>query len=185
MQDELIILVDEQDTEIGVMPKLEVHEKGLLHRAFSIFIFNSAGELLLQQRAASKYHSGGLWSNTCCSHPIAGETLEDATKRRLQQEVGLHVAMQPMFSFLYKATFGNGLTEHELDHVFIGVSDKSPKLNNHEASDYTYISLENLKKNMFAHPERYTVWLQICLPNVIEWIKSNPSFLDKKITPNE
>jgi len=125
---ELVVLVDENDNEIGVEEKINAHRKGLLHRAFSIFVFNSKNELLLQKRAADKYHSGGLWSNTCCSHPRPGENLKDAAHRRLQEEMGFDCSLREVFSFLYKKSFDNGLTEHELDHVFFGKFDGIPKL---------------------------------------------------------
>jgi isopentenyl-diphosphate delta-isomerase len=166
MMNELLILVDENDNEIGLMDKLFVHQKGLLHRAFSVFIFNSNNELLLQQRANGKYHSAGLWSNTCCSHSISGEQIEDSVARRLKEEMGMEAETQFQFKFLYQAFFENGLTEHELDHVYFGRSDDKPKPDSIEVMNWKYISLENLTKEISANPENYTAWLKICLPDV-------------------
>jgi isopentenyl-diphosphate delta-isomerase len=169
-----IILVDEKDREVGEGEKLEVHRKGLLHRAFSIFIFNSRGELLLQKRAEGKYHSGGLWTNTCCSHPRAGENLEDAAHRRLKEEMGFDCPLREAFSFVYKARFGNGLTEHELDHVFIGHYDRNPKPNPEEYEGWKWISLGELKEDVTKNPEKYTYWLRACLDRVISCMGSHP-----------
>ena len=129
---ENVILVNKDDCEVGVMEKMEAHQKGLLHRAFSVFLFNKKGEILLQQRAKHKYHSGGLWTNTCCSHPRPGESLSKATQRRLREEMGIKCEMRPAFSFIYKKKFANGLTEHELDHVFLGRFDGTPEINKEE-----------------------------------------------------
>lgn len=164
---DLLILVDENDNEIGLMEKFAVHQKGSLHRAFSIFVFNSKGELLLQQRADGKYHSGGLWTNTCCSHPINGEEIEFTIKKRLKDEMGIDCETNFQFSFIYKAEFDNGLIEHELDHVYFGKSDEIPMLNFLEAKDWKYISLENLEKVIHQNPNDYTPWLRICLPKII------------------
>lgn len=166
MMNELLILVDENDNEIGLMDKLSVHQKGLLHRAFSVFIFNSNNELLLQQRASGKYHSGGLWSNTCCSHSIYSELIENSVVRRLKEEMGIEAETQFQFKFLYEAFFENGLTEHELDHVYFGTSDEKPKLDSSEVMNWKYITLENLTKEISVNPEIYTAWLKICLPEV-------------------
>lgn len=157
-----VILVDEKDQEIGQMEKLEAHEKGLLHRAFSIFIFNSLGEILLQKRAKDKYHSGGLWSNTCCSHPKPAESNQAAATRRLREEMGMSTELLPTFSFIYKSELDKGLTEHELDHVFVGFTDDIPNLNPEEAEDYCYISPKLLRIGIKNHPEEYTEWLKIC-----------------------
>ena len=166
---EHVILVDENDNRIGEMPKLEAHQKGILHRAFSIFIFNSKDEVLLQQRAKDKYHSAGLWSNTCCSHPAPGETTEDAVKRRLQQEMGMTCEMTPAFSFIYNAAFDNGLTEHEFDHVYFGVSDSTPDINKEEVNDWKYMSISDLIREINNNPNDYTEWLKHCLENVIKF----------------
>lgn len=168
---DLLILVDENDNEIGLMEKLAVHQTGSLHRAFSVFIFNTKGELLLQQRADDKYHSGGLWTNTCCSHPVNGEEIKATIKKRLKEEMGIDCETNFQFSFIYKAEFGNGLTEHELDHVYFGKSDVEPMLNILEAKDWKYISLENLEKAIHKNPQNYTTWLRICLPQVIKKVE--------------
>ena len=139
--EEQVILVNEKDEPIGLMGKMEAHEKGLLHRAFSVFVFNSKQEVLLQQRAACKYHSPNLWTNTCCSHPRAGETNQQAGERRLQEEMGLQVPLREVFSFIYKAPFDNGLTEHEYDHVLVGYSDAQPQINPEEVASWKWLSL--------------------------------------------
>jgi isopentenyl-diphosphate delta-isomerase len=159
--EEQVILVNEKDEPIGLMGKMEAHEKGLLHRAFSVFIFNSKQEVLLQQRAACKYHSPNLWTNTCCSHPRAGETNQQAGERRLQEEMGLQVPLQEVFSFIYKAPFDNGLTEHEYDHVLIGYSDAQPQINPEEVASWKWLSLEAIKEDILQAPERYTAWFKI------------------------
>ena len=159
--EEQVILVNEKDEPIGLMGKMEAHEKGLLHRAFSVFIFNSKQEVLLQQRAACKYHSPNLWTNTCCSHPRAGETNQQAGERRLQEEMGLQVPLQEVFSFIYKAPFDNGLTEHEYDHVLIGYSDAQPQINPEEVASWKWLSLEAIKEDILQAPEQYTAWFKI------------------------
>jgi len=166
MNPELLILVDETDREIGLLEKMRVHEEGLLHRAFSVFVFNSRGELLLQQRAKDKYHSPGVWSNTCCSHPRAGETTAAAASRRLNEEMGFTCDLEFAFSFTYKASFENGLTEYEFDHVFVGYSDDIPFPNPSEVHDWKYMTLEQLKTNLQNNPEDYSVWLGICFPRL-------------------
>lgn len=165
--EDLLILVDENDKEIGALEKTPVHEQGLLHRAFSIFIFNAQQELLLQQRADGKYHSPGLWTNTCCSHPRQGETLEVAVHRRLREEMGMECDLAFQFSFIYKHEFANGLTEHELDHVYFGYSDQQPSPNPNEVQDWKYIHMDDLKKELERYPERYSPWLNICFPKVL------------------
>ena len=147
--EEQVILVDKNDNQLGLMPKMEAHEKAVLHRAFSVFIFNKKGELMLQQRAAHKYHSPLLWTNTCCSHQRNGETNLEAGKRRLQEEMGFVTSLSEVFSFIYKAPFDNGLTEHELDHVLIGYFDNRPIINKDEAEDYKWMLLEDVKSNNF------------------------------------
>ena len=159
--EEQVILVNEKDEPIGLMGKMEAHQKGLLHRAFSVFVFNSTQEVLLQQRAACKYHSPNLWTNTCCSHPRAGETNQQAGERRLQEEMGLQVPLQEVFSFIYKAPFDNGLTEHEYDHVLIGYSDAQPQINPEEVASWKWLSLEAIKEDILQAPERYTAWFKI------------------------
>ena len=148
MNEEQVILVDENDRAIGLMPKLEAHEKAVLHRAFSVFILNAKGELLLQQRAAHKYHSPLLWTNTCCSHQRQGEQSIEAGMRRLREEMGFEVPLKELFSFIYKAPFDNGLTEHEFDHVLIGYSDELPVINPEEVADYQYRSLEYIQQDI-------------------------------------
>lgn len=164
--EEQVVLVDQNDNQIGLMGKMEAHEKGLLHRAFSIFVFNSNGELLIQQRALTKYHSAGEWANTCCSHQRDGESTLDAAHRRLQEEMGFDVELNEVFSFTYKKEFGNGLTEHEFDHVIFGQYDDAPVMNPEEVADWKYISIEDLKKDIELQPEQYTIWLQIALKEV-------------------
>lgn len=164
--EDLLILVDENDKEIGTLGKTPVHEQGLLHRAFSVFIFNSNNELLLQQRADGKYHSPGLWTNTCCSHPRQGESLEDAIYRRLEEEMGMTCDLTFQFSFIYKHEFANGLTEHELDHVYFGHTDQQPKPNPEEVKDWKYIHLDDLQQELEMLPERYSPWLRICFEKV-------------------
>ncbi len=167
-----VVLVDSSDQEIGTCEKMEAHVKGLLHRAFSIFIFNDAGELLLQQRAFGKYHSEGLWTNTCCSHPAPGETPSEAGKRRLMEEMGLECALHSSFSFEYRAALDHALTEHELDHVLFGYSNEAPKLNPEEAIDYKWVGLEELKDAIADQPENYTAWLKIILRDYYQHIES-------------
>ena len=158
---EEVILVDEQDNPIGLMEKQAAHETPHLHRAFSIFIFNTKGELLLQRRALSKYHSPDLWTNTCCSHPRNGETLAEATSRRLREEMGMTCEMHEVYTFIYKAPVGQGLTEHEFDHVWIGQSDEEPNINRDEVESWKYMSLNDLKEDLLLHPENYTEWFKI------------------------
>lgn len=163
---EEVILVNEQDQALGVMEKMEAHRKGLLHRAFSVFVFNSNGELLLQQRAHDKYHSAGLWTNTCCSHPRPGEDTLAAAHRRLQEEMGFDTLLEFKTSFIYNTPFDNHLTEHEFDHVFIGVYDQAPRINPSEVADFKWVSLAHIKSDIQAHPETYTSWFKIVMHNV-------------------
>jgi isopentenyl-diphosphate delta-isomerase len=159
--EEQVILVDENDNQIGLMPKMEAHEKGVLHRAFSVFTFNKKGELMLQQRAVHKYHSPLLWTNTCCSHQRNGETNLEAGKRRLQEEMGFTAELKEVFSFIYKAPFDNGLTEHELDHVLVGYFDDEPNINKEEVEDYKWMLLEDVKSDIDKNPSIYTEWFKI------------------------
>ena len=161
MIEEQVILVNEQDEQLGLMPKMEAHEKALLHRAFSVFIFNDQGELLLQQRSASKYHSPKLWTNTCCSHQRDGEINIAAGKRRLKEEMGFVCDLKEVFWFVYKAPFDNGLTEHELDHVMVGNYNKDPELNEEEVQSYRWMTLDDVKLDMEKEPEKYTEWFKI------------------------
>ncbi len=158
---DMVVLVDSDNRELGQMEKLEAHQKGLLHRAFSILIYNSKGELLLQKRADHKYHSAGLWTNACCSHPAPGEELTDAASRRLKEELGLvKIPLTLENSFIYRAEFGNGLTEHELDFIFKGNCDDDPVLNKEEASEYRWISRVELENEVGEHPGRFTFWFR-------------------------
>lgn len=159
--EENVLLVDEQDQVIGLMPKMEAHEKGVLHRAFSVFIYNARGELLLQQRAAHKYHSPRLWTNTCCSHQREGETNVAAGQRRLQEEMGFSVPLEDVLSFIYKAPFDNGLTEHELDHILVGHYDGEPTINPEEVMAYRWQAPAQVKADMERHPDQYTEWFKI------------------------
>lgn len=170
MPEEYVILVDEQDHEIGQSGKMEAHELGLLHRAFSILIFNSKGELLLQQRAAHKYHSPLLWTNSCCSHQRPGEQTLAAAKRRLQEEMGLQAQMKEAFQFIYQAKLDQGLTEHELDHVLIGTTDDNPIINPEEVAAYRWVGLTELVKNIEQEPQTYTVWFKILIQQHLEAI---------------
>ncbi len=158
-----VILVDEHDNETGTMEKMEAHQKGLLHRAFSIVIFNSKGEMLLQQRAAEKYHSGGLWTNACCSHPQPGETLEEAGKRKLLQEMGFVCDLNYSHKFIYKVELDNHLTEYEWDYVLIGYYDGAPSVNPGEAQSWKYQSLESIRKDAEQNPDTYTCWFKLML----------------------
>lgn len=161
MPEEQVILVNEKDEQIGLMPKQEAHEKGVLHRAFSVFIFNDNEELMLQQRALSKYHSPGLWTNTCCSHQRDGEDSIDAGVRRLQEEMGFTTALKKTTSFIYKAPFDNGLTEHEFDHILVGRFIGTPDINPEEVAQWKWMPLEEVKKDIEVHPEIYTIWFKI------------------------
>lgn len=158
MEKEMVILVNEQDEAIGLMEKMEAHEKGLLHRAFSILIFNSDGEMLLQQRALSKYHSPGLWTNACCSHPRNGETILEAANRRLSEEMGMQTELSVLTHFIYKADFDNGLTEHELDYVVKGITNENPTINPDEVNAFRWISTADLIKWVETTPTDFTVW---------------------------
>jgi len=158
--EENVILVDDKDNEIGLMAKTEAHKKALLHRAISVFIFNSADEWLLQRRALTKYHSGGLWTNACCTHPLPNESNIDAANRRLKEEMGMHSALKESFYFKYKEALDNELTEHELDHVFIGTTDLTPNVNFDEVAEYKYISYDDLIRDIQKSPSNYTVWFK-------------------------
>ena len=171
MSEEKVILVDKNDNQVGLMPKLEAHEKGVLHRAFSIFIFNSKYELLLQKRASSKYHSGGLWTNTCCSHPREGEDTLDAANRRLDEEMGMKTSLRKVYDFIYKAELDNQLTEHEFDHVFYGVYDKDPILNKDEAEDFKWVDMETLNNDIIKNEDNYTVWFKIAFEYFYNYLK--------------
>lgn len=161
MKEEQVILVNEKDEKVGLMPKQEAHEKGALHRAFSVFIFNDKNEVMLQQRAFHKYHTPGLWANTCCSHQRDGESSIDAGKRRLYEEMGFSTDLKEATTFIYKAHFDNGLTEHELDHILIGKYTDDPKINPDEVAAWKWMNLEDVKKDIEKNPEKYTPWFKI------------------------
>lgn len=161
MAEEQVILVNDQDEAIGLMGKQEAHEKGVLHRAFSVFIFNDRKELMLQQRAAHKYHSPGLWTNTCCSHQREGESNLSAGKRRLQEEMGFTTDLKETTSFIYKAPFDNGLTEHEFDHILVGHYNESPNINPEEVAAWKWVAMDALNQDIKTHPEHYTAWFKI------------------------
>jgi len=160
---EYILIVDEQDRETGYMEKMEVHKKGVLHRAFSVMIFNNQGELLLQKRAKNKYHSPGLWTNSCCSHQREGETLNEAVSRRVKEELGISCECKEVFKFKYKAEFDNGLIEHEIDHVFIGNYNGNVFPNQDEVEDVCWVSLDKLNREINENPECFTYWFKILM----------------------
>lgn len=170
---EQVILVNEMDVELGLMEKMEAHTKALLHRAFSVFVFNKNGEMLLQQRAITKYHSGGLWTNTCCSHPRPGETILQAANRRLKEEMGFETALIKVLDFIYKAPFSNGLTEHEFDHVLVGYYDGIIYPNQEEVEKYSFNSLADIELQINQCPEIYTEWFKIAFPLIKNWWQEN------------
>ena len=172
MKEEEVILVDVNDTPVGTMPKMEAHEKAILHRAFSVFILNKEGQLMLQQRALHKYHSPGLWTNTCCSHQRMGETNLEAGARRLQEEMGFETPLEDLFSFIYKAPFDNGLTEHELDHVLLGHHNAVPEINTEEVASWKWMDLDQVAKEIITMPDQYTVWFKIIFDRFYKHIKS-------------
>lgn len=160
---EYVILVNKNDMPLGTMEKMEAHEKGVLHRAFSVFVFNTQGQLMLQQRALEKYHSPGLWTNTVCSHPRVGEEVLDAAHRRIQEEMGFDCEIKALFSFVYKSDVGQGLREHEFDHVLIGVTNQQPVLNPDEVADWKYVDFDFVLKDLVENPATYTVWFKIAM----------------------
>jgi len=165
-----IILVNKKDRKIGVGEKLKVHKEGKLHRAISVFIFNKKGEILLQKRSKRKYHSGGLWSNTCCSHPRPGESVFLAAKRRLKEEMGIETKLKRVFKIHYMAKVGN-LIENEIDHVFVGYFDGNPKINKREAEDFCWEKVEKVLKDLKESPQKYTIWFKIIFPRLIKKLK--------------
>jgi isopentenyl-diphosphate delta-isomerase len=171
--EENVILVNEHDEQIGVMPKLEAHEKALLHRAFSVFILNDKNEIMLQQRARHKYHSPLLWTNTCCSHQREGETSIEAGSRRLFEEMGVKTELKELFNFIYKAPFDNGLTEHELDHVMIGYYNSEPNINTEEAESWKWMDIDDIKTDMAANPGMYTVWFKIIFDEFYHFLEDH------------
>lgn len=166
---EQVILVNEQGEQTGVMEKMEAHKKAILHMAFSVFIFNTKGEMLLQQRAFTKYHSGGLWTNTCCSHPRPGEEILPAAQRRLHEEMGFETPLTKIFTFTYKTCFDNGLTEHEFDHVFAGNYSGKVQPGINEVNDYCYKDMFDIQASLQTHPHKYTHWFHIAFPKVLDW----------------
>jgi isopentenyl-diphosphate delta-isomerase len=170
---EEVILVDINDEPLGTMEKMEAHRKGVLHRAFSVFLFNDKNEMLLQQRAITKYHSGGLWTNACCSHPRSGEQTEAAALRRLEEELGFTTPVTKIFDFHYDASFDNGLIEHEFDHVYVGTYTGKIKPNPSEVQDYCYKQMEEISATISSHPHKYTAWFCIAFPKVKEWLDNN------------
>jgi len=170
MNEELVILVNEKDEQIGLMPKMEAHEKAVLHRAFSVFILNDKGELMLQQRALHKYHSPGLWTNTCCSHQRDKETSLGAGKRRLQEEMGFVTNLEERASFIYKAPFDNGLTEHEFDHILVGHYNESPNPNPDEVADWKWMAISDIEKDIAKNPNTYTAWFKIIFEKFLNHI---------------
>ena len=173
MEEEQVILVNELDQQIGLMPKLEAHEKAILHRAFSVFILNDKNEIMLQQRAHQKYHSPLLWTNTCCSHQRNGETNIQAGSRRLYEEMGFKTELKELFSFIYKAPFDNGLTEHELDHVMIGYYNDEPMINPEEVEDWKWMKVEDIQKDMLLNPDYYTVWFKIIFDEFYHFLEEH------------
>ena len=170
MFEDKVILVDVNDNQIGLMPKLEAHEKGVLHRAFSVFIFNKNGDLMLQKRSLSKYHSPGLWTNTCCSHQRDGESNITSGKRRLNEEMGFETMLIEKTSFIYQAKFDNGLTEHEFDHILVGYYDKSPNINSDEVDSWKWMSMNNVQDDINESPENYTAWFKIIFKKYYKFI---------------
>jgi len=167
---EHVILVDNQDHELGTMEKMEAHRKGELHRAFSIMVFNSKREILLQKRAKSKYHSGGLWTNACCSHPQPNESMAEATARKLKQEMGIALPLEFAFKFIYQIKLDRNLFEYEYDHVFVGLFDGEPVANSEEVEDWKFINLISLRKDLAQNPDSYTYWFPLIM-NHPEMIK--------------
>jgi len=173
VREEEVILVTPEDQVVGTMPKMEAHEKAVLHRAFSVFVLNDRGETMLQQRAAQKYHSPLLWTNTCCSHQRLGETNIEAGKRRLMEEMGFETELRELFSFIYKAPFDNGLTEHELDHVLLGYYSGTPEINPDEVAAWKWMGLDEIRQELEESPEDYTAWFRIIFNRFYEYIRQN------------
>jgi isopentenyl-diphosphate delta-isomerase len=173
MEEEQVILVNELDEQIGLMPKMEAHEKAILHRAFSVFVLNNNNEMMLQQRAHQKYHSPLLWTNTCCSHQRDGETNIQAGNRRLYEEMGFATDLKELFHFIYKAPFDNGLTEHELDHVMIGYFQGEPQINLEEVESWKWMKIEAIKEDMLLNPDIYTVWFKIIFDEFYHFLEEH------------
>jgi isopentenyl-diphosphate delta-isomerase len=172
MNPEYVVLVDEQDRELGIMEKMQAHREGKLHRAISVFVFNSEKKLLLQKRAPGKYHSAGLWTNTCCSHPFPNEIPEKAAVRRLMEEMGLYCKLEHVFNFTYAALLENNLREHEFDHVFFGISDTAPKPNPDEVSEWKYLEMKEIENQMKQNPEQFTAWFKLIFERVKNQLKN-------------
>ncbi len=182
--DNELILVNKNDKKIGIGEKIKTHRQGKLHRAFSIFIFNSKNELLIQKRAKTKYHSNDLWTNTCCSHPRPGEDIEEAAHRRLKEEMGFDCKLKEIFSFIYKTNFGNGLTEHEYDHVFLGKFNGTIIPNPNEIEDWKWINLNELKKDLKENPDNYSYWFRIIIYKVIScFVKNKKEVKNRNSSP--
>ncbi len=164
---EYVVLVNVEGKEVGTSDKLRAHQDGVLHRAFSVFLVNSKGKMLLQQRTWSKYHSAGLWSNTCCSHPRPEESLAEAVQRRLREEMGIACATHEVFQFTYQTDLENGLSEHEYDHVFLGMYEGSPLPNEQEVADWKWMEFSRLQEDLKQHPQNYTYWFRLCLDRVL------------------
>jgi len=175
MEDTWVILVDENDNQTGKMPKMQAHLEARLHRAVSVFVFNSTGEWLIQKRAQNKYHSKGLWTNTCCTHPTPGESVLASAERRLMQEMGISCKLTEVFSFIYLEELENGMSEHEFDHVFTGISDHHPNPDSDEVMDWTYTDFNSLKKDIAENPEAYSVWFR----KIFERVSLNLPVLQK------
>ncbi len=174
-KDQFVILVDNEDNEVGAMEKMEAHRQGKLHRAFSIFLFDDEGRMLLQKRAADKYHCPRLWTNACCSHPAPGESIADAVKRRVKQELGIEPELTPQFKFTYRAQLENDLVEHEIDHVFFGDWEGKVKPNPLEVMDTRWLSIAELDKEIAETSEKFTPWLLICWSQVRKrWAQTLP-----------
>jgi isopentenyl-diphosphate delta-isomerase len=171
-RDDLVILVDKGDNQIGTMSKIQAHVTGALHRAFSVFVFNSNGELLLQRRALNKYHSAGLWTNTCCSHPRPNETVMDAANRRLLEEMGIECILTSPFSFSYRGEMDSGLIENEIDHVFVGTTDSAPTLNPSEVVTCRYVPPKDIRLELKSDPDSFTIWFRICFEHVMSSIET-------------
>ena len=167
-----VILVDSLDNEIGIQDKMEAHIEGALHRAFSIFIFNSSGQMLLHRRALNKYHSGGQWTNACCSHPIPNKPIEDTLHERLQFEMGMNCELQFRFTFLYKAFVEPDLQEHELDHIYFGMTDQIPQPNPEEVAEWKYMSLDSIQNELNERPSIYTPWFKLLFPQILKNVQS-------------
>ena len=167
---EEVILVNDKDEVVGQMEKMEAHRHAILHRAFSVFIFNTKGEMLLQKRASGKYHSGGLWTNACCSHPRPGEETSDAALRRLKEEMGFQVPLKKVFDFIYKTEFDNGLQEFEFDHVFTGIYNGIISPDTGEVEDFCFKEINEIRESLLSHPQKYTAWFHIAFHKMQQWL---------------